>query len=144
MNPDRKAEIERALAEVRKNLPEYVTLIVVNGICSDTLSKNIGAGVLSDLKNSIPNVFTPNDDGINDCFFIAEDDSVLKNLIKCTEYTIWDRWGREIYNSEARSPRHKCWDGRGLNNEQAPDGTYFYVVTIAGYTFKGSVTLLRH
>jgi gliding motility-associated-like protein/uncharacterized repeat protein (TIGR01451 family) len=83
----------------------------------------------------IPNVFTPNGDGVNDTFFIPGLDTYTE-----TEITIINRWGNDVYE---KKNYQNDWTGPGL-----PEGTYFYVLrvkTIAGVwdVYKGYVTLLR-
>lgn len=79
----------------------------------------------------IPNVFTPNGDGINDRFVIENIEFYQNQL------TIFNRWGQPVY--EARNYRSQ-WNGSDLS-----DGTYFYVLilTDSGTEFTGHVTILR-
>ncbi|MEJ5054293.1 T9SS type B sorting domain-containing protein, partial [Sphingobacterium sp. MYb382] len=65
----------------------------------------------------IPNVFTPNGDGVNDVFEIIG----LENYDKLS-LTILNRWGNEVYRSEKYN---NSWAGRGLN-----EGTYFYIIKL--------------
>lgn len=85
----------------------------------------------------IPNVFTPNGDGINDIFFA---DSVNYTV---NEFLIYDRWGVLIFESRPG----KAWDGR-FNNKECSDGTYYYVFRYSWMgspveTMTGFVTLIR-
>ena len=76
----------------------------------------------------IPNVFTPNGDGINDVF-------KFRNAHGKTIYTkIFDRWSNEV----AAFENNIGWDGKG-----AAAGTYYYVIETVGETYKGSVVLIR-
>ena len=107
------------------------------------------------VKLKIPNVFTPNGDGANDYFIITldggsdtpgtRDDSheydnyePLNRYYESTELTIFNRWGRIVYQS---NDYHNNWDGGGLS-----DGTYFYVLKCHGLkqdaTYKGSVMII--
>ena len=80
-----------------------------------------------------PNVFTPNNDGINDYFYFL-------GLVKYpnSELTVFDRWGKKIlYSSNYKND----WDG-----ENYPEGTYLYVLKINDFDqtiLKGVITLLR-
>ncbi len=84
---------------------------------------------------TIPNVFTPNDDGINDEFEIEN----LEHYPNA-RMVIYNRWGEKVF--EHNDYYNNWWDGRG-----APDGTYFYVLqyTRMGETryTEGSVTIIR-
>jgi gliding motility-associated-like protein len=77
----------------------------------------------------IPNVFTPNADGVNDTFFI-------RNLPPSTIVRIVNRWGKLIYES---ANYQNDWNGG-----EYPDGIYYYTVNIAGQgTFSGWVQIWR-
>ena len=94
------------------------------------------------VKLRIPNIFTPNGDGINDYFEIGygEEGKPINDL---NEYflshklVIFNRWGRIVYESQ---DYRNDWDGGKL-----PDGTYFYVLECKGHTqnynYKGSVMI---
>jgi gliding motility-associated-like protein len=86
----------------------------------------------------IPNVFTPNNDGINDLFALE-----LKG-IKQLEGVLYNRWGRLIYEWTGLE---NFWDGT-INGNKATDGVYFYVVKTIdikdnNLDHKGTVTLIR-
>ncbi|MEZ4806503.1 MAG: gliding motility-associated C-terminal domain-containing protein [Flavobacteriales bacterium] len=67
----------------------------------------------------IPNIFTPNGDGVNDTFTIT---GGLQHL----ELNIYNRWGQLV---AVRSGRYVSWDGRSTySGEPCPDGVYFYVI----------------
>ena len=70
----------------------------------------------------VPNVFTPNGDGMNDEF------RVLYRSLR--EYHIWvyNRWGKLVY--ESTDPA-KGWDGTILGRPAA-EGAYYYVIRAIG------------
>ena len=80
----------------------------------------------------IPNVFSPNNDGINDYFEAYPKDQVDKQNIK-----IFSRYGGLIYESNLFS-----WNG----GEYPPD-VYVYLITLTihgkDYLFSGDITLLK-
>lgn len=92
----------------------------------------------------IPNVFTPNGDGINDVFRVEVGPEAD---ILGMEGSIFDRWGDRIYGSTASL---FTWDGKMEGTAMNP-AVFVYVVTIryrvAGMqfsrTFAGDLTLLR-
>ncbi len=116
----------------------YVLKLVLTNSsgCSDVDSSIIR--VLSDKLNlEIPNVFTPNGDGINDLF------QVKYNAVKSFQANVFNRWGRLIYTWNSVSDG---WNGK-LNNELMPSGIYYYVISgtdIKDQVFqeKGSLTLI--
>ncbi len=67
----------------------------------------------------IPNVFTPNNDGINDQFLVDAKNLSEFNLV------IVNRWGQVVFES---NDLNKSWDGK-YKNEMCNEGTYFYIAT---------------
>jgi gliding motility-associated-like protein len=82
----------------------------------------------------IPNVFTPNGDGIHDLFLVPYVGDELFKL------SVLDRWGTLMYTSHNKA---QGWDGRDLNGQQAPEGTYFYRVDAGSGSYSGYVVLMR-
>lgn len=86
---------------------------------------------------TIPNVFTPNNDGINELF------SPLGKDISNYSMSIFNKWNEEVFKSEGIP-----WNGRHENGEKLPNSQYFYVISIQyndGTTssHKGTISLLR-
>jgi gliding motility-associated-like protein len=71
------------------------------------------------LKPIIPNVFSPNGDGINDTWEITSLESYPGATVE-----IFNRYGQVIFRSTGYS---KPWDGK-VNGKDAPSGTYYYIV----------------
>ncbi len=92
---------------------------------------------------TLPNVFTPNNDRVNDLFI-----PFPYRGVKEIDLEVFNRWGQVVFATNDPDIR---WDGT-LNNagEPVPDGVYFYVCTVfikrlAGaepMVLKGSVHLL--
>ncbi len=92
--------------------------------CMDTLILPITVNA----NVSIPNVFTPNGDGINDVF--------LSNTPSVT-LIVMNRWGQELYQGT------EGWDGTFNGNEMSA-GTYFYIITMPnGEKHEGPLMLIR-
>lgn len=70
---------------------------------------------------SIPNVFTPNNDGKNDNFIIPSPDGTLMSI------TIFSRWGNIVYESEEPTTVIN-WNGRLKDNSYVSSGVYYYVL----------------
>lgn len=101
------------------------TIVVEESECDTTTEEMI----------EIPNVFTPNGDGINDFFMPLQ----IGNAISLNTI-VYNRWGREVFKSDKIEID---WDGLGVS-----DGTYFWVikyVTDEGVekSFNGFVTIIR-
>lgn len=90
------------------------------------------------LTDSIPNVFTPNEDQVNDRFYIPLSPG------KCPgdgTFTIYDRWGLAVFKSELS--KQMFWDGRTTSGEKVSEGAYFYIIRVNGKTYRGAVQLFR-
>ena len=94
----------------------------------------------------LPNVITPNGDGINDVF---EPKVTGLDLITGAKTVIFNRWGNVLWDSD--DPLIQ-WDGKSkLTKLDCPPGTYFYVTEIdyIGKTgeehlrLQGSITIVR-
>lgn len=91
---------------------------------------------------TVPNVFTPGNDGLNDYFNIAIPD----NAENITVFRVYNRWGNVLYDNE--SPE-TGWDGSKRNNQKdlMPSGVYVYLIQYQvgeqTETVKGNVTLIR-
>lgn len=92
----------------------------------------------------LPNVFTPNNDNVNDLVI-----PIIAQNVVSIDFTIYNRWGEEIYYSTDIA---NLWDGTNIhNNRHCSTGVYFYIadVKIADNTelltlrLKGHITLLR-
>lgn len=86
----------------------------------------------------IPNVFSPNGDGMNDRF------SIRYGGITDFELRIYNRWGLEVFRGDGQPG----WDGTGPLGGRAADGTYYFIlsgVTIQGSPVRkaGNLTLVR-
>lgn len=90
-------------------------------------------------KLALPNVFTPNDDGINDLFKPIESVGITAFTLE-----IYNRFGVQVYQTNAVD---FIWDGT-LNGNPLADGIYFWrylAQDLIGstYTKQGAVTLVR-
>lgn len=74
--------------------------------------------IVQECQITIPNVFTPNNDKINDIVYVQG------NCITELQFDIFNRWGTKIYSSNNIA---EGWNGKH-NDSDAPDGTYFYFV----------------
>ena len=117
-----------------------ILTVTVQG-CVATATGTVTVGTVAAVPSAVevPNVFTPNNDGVNDQF------QLTATGIDRIEVTIFNRYGEEV----ARLQRaRQVWDGRTFAGEPCSDGTYFYIVEATGYdgvrhSLKGALTLLR-
>ena len=115
----------------------YFAKVTIDG-CTNTDTVFIA----NDCYVSVPNVFTPNGDGINDYFFPRQ---FLTAGVTTFTMNIYNRWGQQVYATSTTDGRG--WDGY-MNSVPQPAGVYIYVIDAA---FKdgqiehhtGNVTLIR-
>lgn len=128
---------------------EYIAkLTITSGApdnCQDVYSMTITA--IQPSSMTIPNVFTPNGDGINDQFCIESEG------IKTFKIAIYNRWGKKVHEMQA-SPltesfaRKEIWDGTSNGGAKCAAGTYFYVLEAEGfdkkvYNQQGTINLVE-
>ena len=108
-----------------------LTFIDTNGCNLDSSFQLKVPGISSNYL--VPNVFTPNGDGINDSFRIE-----TNNLCFPMQLSIYNRWGLLIYNQTLPN----SWDGK-YKNTLCNEGVYYYVLKGDNFNESGSFTLLR-
>ncbi len=116
-----------------------VLLNVTKGGCTGTKIKVIVVEVPS--KIEVPNVFTPNNDKVNDVF------RLIASSLETVECTIFDRWGNKVYEVSSETGNF-AWDGKAQTGKECAAGTYFYIIKAKGkdaqeYDLKGNVSLFR-
>lgn len=116
-----------------------VTLYINRGFCIEEVSKTVKVDIPSSV--SIPNIFTPNGDGVNDVYFIK-----AANLIDINAVII-DRWGHVVYELKNEKGRIE-WDGKNQFGKDCAEGTYYYTIKATGadgtaFDEKGTITLVR-
>lgn len=94
----------------------------------------------------LPNVFTPNNDECNELFSAYSDRTIedefgntpcgkvenansrCARFVEKVEFTVFNRWGREVYSYESGGERsiYIDWDGRDNNGKELSTGVYYY------------------
>ncbi len=114
-----------------------VAMVVENGWgCQDTVVKTIK--IASDFKLFVPNVFTPNDDGINDVF------QPKGRGIKKYDLGIYNRMGLRVFHT---SDFETGWDGK-INGEMSVNDTYVWKIDVTDpdgkkLHYNGHITLAK-
>jgi gliding motility-associated-like protein len=90
----------------------------------------------SEPQLQIPNVFTPNGDGVNDTFHITVN-------YGSWELMIFDRWGSLIFATQ--QGQGAAWNGVNLQGEACATAVYFYTLKDfdSGESYHGSIQLFR-
>jgi len=89
-------------------------------IALETMAADSAGAVLE-----IPNVFSPNNDQVNDYFEVTTDGTTVY------EFTVFTRSGTRIYHSLSPSI---IWDGRSIEGKELKEGTYYFVIEEQGGT----------
>lgn len=88
----------------------------------------------------IPNAFTPNNDGRNDCFSLRH-----WGEVDSFKLSIYNRWDQLVFQTTSTNG---CWDGN-FQGKQQPSGVYVYRVsvkspcTVQVLNKDGHITLIR-
>ena len=127
---DLEANTEYTYEAAKKNYYPYMVSISEEN-CTDTF-RLLEPIYVVESQLSIPNVFSPNGDGINDIFVFKH-----QSLESC-RVTIVDRNGKVVYKKKIDDIY--SWDGWDGNmhesDRRAPEGQYYYVVEALGYDGK--------
>lgn len=105
----------------------------------------IGLGMSRGEEECHPDVIvvktlTPNNDGVNDCFYIE-----FKKAPSNIKLKIFDRWGARMFETVKHN---ECWDGK-LKDRKMPEGVYFWIISFRfsedseEFTCNGSFRLSR-
>jgi gliding motility-associated-like protein len=120
-----------------------VYLVAADTACgrADTSTTSINVVPLDSNSVKLPNVFSPDNNGTNDCFQLPSAGQVGLVL---WHVQVYNRWGECVY---AETDPAACWDGT-RNGLDLPDGVYFYLAQWSdacghGGDLHGSVTLVR-
>lgn len=89
---------------------------------------DVSVKVKEEIPLDVPNVFTPNADGINDVWELPETENA--------EVILLNRWGQEIVKASLEKPF--LWTGDDYN-----EGVYFYKIVRKQTTNTGFIQLIR-
>jgi gliding motility-associated-like protein len=109
----------------------FVTVKGTNG-CSnkDSVLVNSTNANADAAKFEAATAFTPNHDGLNDCFNVK-----YWGTADVFDMVIYNRWGQLVFYT---NDINKCWDGTFKGSPQAT-GTYVYVINISSNCSKGLI-----
>ncbi len=119
-----------------------LTVIHQNG-CVATAELSIN--VVPETEIYIPNVFSPNGDGVNDYFTVYANERVDRIV----ELNVFDRWGGHIFQGRQLFPNDESsgWDGK-FNGAELSPSVYTYIIEVlmvdgSRESYSGSVSLVR-
>ena len=110
----------------------------VSVVDANKCTYQVASVMLTDMAGDcikIPNVFTPNGDGVNDQWIIEN----IEMFPQATIY-VFNRWGQMLYKGTGND---EPWDG-SYRGHYVPAGTYLYIVDLYQKTeaYKGTVTVI--
>jgi len=112
----------------------YIINVDVTNLC--TTVSDTAFFTVDECAVIIPNVFTPNNDGDNEFFYIEGLERHENSILK-----IFNRWGNIVYEN---GNYINNWNGDNKNGKPVSDGTYYYVLILEnGDDYKGTVTILK-
>lgn len=121
---------------IMQNIPEgqYIVGVVDANGCKSLTEKVTLVDVDVDCLR-IPNVFTPNGDGINDEWIIAN-----LGMFPEAQIYVFNRWGQLMFKTTGEG---EPWDG-SYRGHYVPAGTYIYVIDLFNddEPYKGTVTIV--
>lgn len=138
-----------------RNIGEFeVILIAENEFeCTDTAIRTIL--IHDEYAIYAPSAFTPNGDGVNDCFRICGNGIDSNSFL----LKIYDRWGELIFSTEDYDASANCdscgkgaWDGtkgsRIKGDKYLPNGVYYWYLWFKdydsiGHEYSGNIQLIR-
>lgn len=89
----------------------------------DTIRSQAWIYIENWLEPSIPEVITPNNDGVTDKLIIPN-----VQFWNTESMQIYNRWGDQVWNSKGAYSNDEPFEGRGLDDRILPDATYYYLL----------------
>lgn len=100
----------------------------------------------SSTKNRVLNAFSPNNDQINDKFWLLGGSGL--EVVK--RFEIYNRWGEKVFESRNFQISNNTggWDGKNQDGQEAPAEVYIWTAEVelqngSKETMKGDLTLIR-
>ena len=123
--------------------PAATTQYIVTGTdnttkCTATDNVTVIVSKGGDPKFFIPSAFSPNGDGLNDCFKVTH-----FNYLKSVEISIYNRFGNLVFHT---TTDNDCWDGTYKGSPASVGNYVYYIKTENNCEFffkKGNVVLIR-
>ena len=122
---------------------DIISATVYSGSCEATDQISLSVAVDGDIY--VPNVFTPNNDYINDHVTVFTDERVRRVVY----LEIFDRWGNQVFVGSDFPPNDPLlgWDGTFKDKPMNP-AVFAYIAKVelingVQVSKKGDITLLR-
>lgn len=104
-----------------------------SSLCIDTLNLQVEVDTSFIDPTSIPNVFSPNGDGVNDMFFIKDADESITS-IRRFKISIMNKNGKQVYVYTGNPKEWEGWNGKVDGNKgDVAEGVYYFVIEALGW-----------
>jgi gliding motility-associated-like protein len=130
-------------SEIDLYVSEYGDYTLSYTGCDTTLEFN----VLFMCELDLPNVFSPNGDGVNDLFIV---ENLTNEYYSYSNLSVYNRWGDEVYRDGNYGLNGTWWDGQSTHqNDPLHEGVYFYVLRVGNKIsderdeYRGTVHLMN-
>lgn len=127
--------------EPATNMVVKIEIVDIEGC---TAEDQIIVRVNEEVNLYIPNIFTPNNDGVNDVFSL----STSRNVERVISFDVYDRWGSKVFSDADFVPGEGLtWDGRHLG-QKVQQGVFVYLAKLQMVNgeieqLKGNITVIR-
>lgn len=134
---------------VDRNLPSFARCYKIAAVDRSGNESELSESFCFDNcpRYELPNVFTPNGDGCNDVFSAFSERDVrdengnfrcgepladirlrCARFVQRVEFTVYNRWGGEVYNYSSGGERtiYIDWNGKDNNSQELATGVYYY------------------
>lgn len=130
---------------IKKTLLLFILTVTFFGIIkAQGVNTSLKSNLHDSLTVTVPNVFSPNNDGVNDTWSIILQDYGVSLIDMQT--TVYDRWGYPVFQT---TDVRQVWLGHTPAGRNCNPGSYFYVITYTNglnnkqETLKGFLELVR-
>lgn len=118
--------------------------------CIDSVITDIEVDSSRISADAIPNVFSPNGDGVNDLFRFSDTDESIRS-IRSFSIQVFSRSGKLVYSYSGDPREWEGWDGRTTSGAEASEGVYYFIIEARGWDnrrfargpYKGFLHLFR-
>jgi len=109
---------------IEDELIEDIENLTLKAVVTSFNTFNIDAeGIGSIIDNDLPNLFSPNNDGLSDRFEIVHLFQYLDFKLQ-----IFDRWGSIVYDYNNKGNYIPIWWDGTMNGNPVPEGVYYYTI----------------
>ncbi len=99
--------------------------LILSFLLSALLCGALGQPLAAQSTPKMPNIFTPNNDGVNDTLELESTQPIT--------FSVFNRGGALVYHVVAK---HIIWDGTDERGQEIADGIYFYVLQDPAHIYK--------